>query len=1238
MKILAIRGKNLASLARPFAVDFTQEPLAKTGIFAITGPTGAGKSTLLDALCLALYDDMPRLPREGYRGQNLPDVSGETIAPRDARNILRRGAAEGFAEVDFVGNDGVAYRAHWSVRRARTKAEGRLQNSELSLLRLADEQSVGGARKTEVLAAIAQRIGLSFEQFTRAVLLAQNEFSAFLKASDDKRAELLQTLTGTDLFADLSRRAYQRSKTAEHKLNHLRERLAILQVLTPEERQQQELASRQAQLQVQSLELERSQLELQLQWYQQSEQLQQACQLAEAALLQAQTQEQAASVRHQQLAKVEAVQATRGLVEHLARLRQALLKTQANCQISQESSAASELQYRQIQAQLSAAQHQLEQKQAEYQGLQPQRLQARQLDTLIQTLVPRYAVAHQDLQSAQTLVADWQTQQLEAAARCEQLAAQHTQVKLWLSANLQWQNLAEHWEHWQTLLQQAKALLAQQTAAALALTQGNSQIERVNKACQRAQLSFEQAQHQLAQAEAQYQTQQRTAAQYDLELLAQQRQGLEQQRAHLQAAQQAWQYLQTTKLAVIKLQAEAEQLKTEQGQVEQSLQQAQAKYPQLERDSERAEHAWRLAEAACADQATRWRAQLNTGDACPVCGATEHPYAHQQPALDAVLAGLQQDALQQRQALKALEAALASGQARLQQYQQQQTRWQHNLSLACTTYEQAQVDWQVFSDLANPLELATGLQARLATQQQRILAIEQQEGTARHSYQQLALAQQVWQQLRQQVLQAQDELTGIETDLKQLQIKQQYSQQSHADLTAQLSNSLQVLSAAFAKQAWKDAWLQAPEIFEHQCKLQVETWQAQQHTAQQLAQQHLELSSLQTQLNFEWQQAQHHQERYQHQANQLQLELQVLQAQRTNLLAGEAVDAVESRWQHDLERLATRLATAQGSLEQAAQEQTRRAEAWAQLQALQQQYADQELQAQQNLTASLAELNPAGLVITESELGSLLTYSTAWLQQERAALQALKTASSQAQAVLAERQAQLAQHARLRRYETSVSTLKQTYAEHLIALTAAQQLGQELLLSLRADQQRREQALSLQAELEQLMGQARVWGQLNELIGAADGKKFRNFAQQYSLDVLLSYANRHLADLSRRYTLRRVRESLALLVLDQDMGGELRSVHSLSGGESFLVSLALALGLASLSSQRVKVESLFIDEGFGSLDTDSLRVAMDALDQLQAQGRKVGVISHVQEMTERIAVQIQVRRLSGGQSHIRVSG
>ena len=110
--------------------------------------------------------------------------------------------------------------------------------------------------------------------------------------------------------------------------------------------------------------------------------------------------------------------------------------------------------------------------------------------------------------------------------------------------------------------------------------------------------------------------------------------------------------------------------------------------------------------------------------------------------------------------------------------------------------------------------------------------------------------------------------------------------------------------------------------------------------------------------------------------------------------------------------------------------------------------------------------------------------------------------------------------------------------------------------------------------------------------------------------------------------------SLADLVFVCYLCVEVRTVYSLSGGESFLISLALALGLSSLSSNNLRVESLFIDEGFGSLVGDSLRTVMDALEQLQMQGRKIGVISHVQEMSERIAVQVQLHRAANGKSAI----
>ncbi|NJN46811.1 MAG: hypothetical protein HC808_10400 [Candidatus Competibacteraceae bacterium] len=166
-----------------------------------------------------------------------------------------------------------------------------------------------------------------------------------------------------------------------------------------------------------------------------------------------------------------------------------------------------------------------------------------------------------------------------------------------------------------------------------------------------------------------------------------------------------------------------------------------------------------------------------------------------------------------------------------------------------------------------------------------------------------------------------------------------------------------------------------------------------------------------------------------------------------------------------------------------------------------------------------------------------------------------------------------------------------------------------------------------------------IWESLRALIGSHDGGVFRAYAQSLTLDVLLTHANHHLADLARRYRLERVpQRDLDIQVIDREMGDEVRGVHSLSGGESFLVSLALALGLASLSSNRTRVESLFIDEGFGSLDPDTLDIALASLDALQSLGRKVGVISHVPAMVERIGTQIRIEVRGGGTSRVRVMG
>lgn len=175
--------------------------------------------------------------------------------------------------------------------------------------------------------------------------------------------------------------------------------------------------------------------------------------------------------------------------------------------------------------------------------------------------------------------------------------------------------------------------------------------------------------------------------------------------------------------------------------------------------------------------------------------------------------------------------------------------------------------------------------------------------------------------------------------------------------------------------------------------------------------------------------------------------------------------------------------------------------------------------------------------------------------------------------------------------------------------------------------------------LEQKKEASKVWEKLNEMIGSASGDKFAKFAQGITLDQLIYLANKHLEILSPRYELQRSLASNKLLeieVIDGYQGDVARPVSTLSGGESFIVSLALALGLSALASQKISIDSLFLDEGFGTLDSNSLEMALNALNALQSSGKMVGVISHVEALKERIPLQIRVVPKGDGTSLLEV--
>lgn len=243
-----------------------------------------------------------------------------------------------------------------------------------------------------------------------------------------------------------------------------------------------------------------------------------------------------------------------------------------------------------------------------------------------------------------------------------------------------------------------------------------------------------------------------------------------------------------------------------------------------------------------------------------------------------------------------------------------------------------------------------------------------------------------------------------------------------------------------------------------------------------------------------------------------------------------------------------------------------------------------------------------------------------------------------AEATLVQRRRDLAEAEAIAPIDMARESLAARQAELAQALDAlAARLG-ALQERLARDDEARARARSLSEEIEAAQANRRIWEEINAAIGSKEGDKFRRFAQSVTLEQLVALANRRLSLLSPRYRLERAGEigSLGLQIVDRDLGDERRSTRSLSGGERFLASLALALALAGLEGRDSFVDTLFIDEGFGALDSATLDVAIDALENLQGQGRKVGVISHVESMQARIATKICVERRGGGVSVVRL--
>ncbi|WP_299823983.1 AAA family ATPase [uncultured Pontibacter sp.] len=1214
MKILAVRFQNLNSLKGEHEIRFDQSPLAEAGLFAITGPTGAGKTTILDAITVGLYGRVHRHNEE---------------KPLD---LMTRHTAESTSEVTFEAN-GKQYRSKWQIRRSRGKLDGKIQAIHMELCDLEDEKPFD-LKPSQVPEKVAELCGLDYSQFLRSVMLSQGDFARFLKANSNERSNLLEKITDTGIYSEISKFAFEKAKAERQKREDLERLLQDVQLLPEEQLQAYQQHILELTAQEKTTQTKLNALQEKVQWLQQLTQLQEKQHQHQEALhvqeqklenlkpdfLKLHHHEQA----HQFVGELAEIKSINGKVTEVQEQLQQLEKHLPVLEAALE--AAGKIAFETTNA------HQ--QQEEKLRQLEPQLAQVNKLDHQLNTIRETYKRNKNAYVSFEEILKQEQQQLQAKQQELEHIKQEATSIKSWLEQNAHLQELKEHLPEIKATLrdlqevEQRIARVKQEQAQLLTQQQQDAaQLEAIQQVQGRQTLQQKQLELQKQEKLTQLQAILTDKSMDDLEQTAQQQPArLAKYERLLELAQQ---YTSTTS----KYNHAAEQLTQqaqEQNRVAQQLQETQAKYTQAQQHLEALQKLVQLRQQI--QQYEEARHTLEPDQPCPLCGSKHHPFAE-----DGYAFNLPEE-IQQRDTQLALVTAL---QQSINQLQLQLAAAEQQQKVATVTKSETETELNRLHSVYTSIKEELALSINITEAAQLEVLVKEQQHTLNHLQQQLVHARtisrelesinQELQKLREAQVQSQANYNQLQqagkllqTQLQKLQLILTDEQEQHVAHTQTIASF-----AASFNQQYKP---EEKQVLLKTLEQAASTYAQKQQQLDGMRESYIQLKELVKNLTEKVQDKTTELQQRQQALKEEHEQLAALKAERHTLFGDKDPEQERQQAQRELKAKAAHAEEARSKQQQKQQE----------LQESKNRQTDC-LHRHKQSTSVLDELRNGLLrVLQQKGIETIEALSQMLLERDEAdrlanlkastekTLTGLRRSISDVQQELAQLQVKELTH----ESKEALLQQQQQYTEQLRELIAQRARHQQIL---EQDALQRDKNKELAQQLSMQQQVYFRWSQLSDLIGSAEGSKFSRFAQGLTLARLVELANRHLQKLNNRYRiLKSTSDDLELLIVDTYQAEAVRPMNTLSGGESFLVSLALALGLSDLAGRRTQINSLFIDEGFGTLDAETLDAAISTLENLQASGKMIGIISHVEALKERISTQIKVQRQPGGVSKVEV--